>query len=173
MTKVITLAALLFIISTAAHAQICRGSNLNYYVRDAHGRLFDADTNGLIFEETGADPKLYTQWRVRPSSDYRTSGVDVPSDIAGFDKLHKSLVTSGNCGFRHATDLKLTLNGQVMELHFALPDMGGGTSSANFTVDALPFKAGKFTIDLTKPTTPGRFAGYGGYFAASLWKPVN
>ncbi|MBV9242008.1 MAG: hypothetical protein JO314_08365 [Acidobacteria bacterium] len=173
MTRAFALACFVLILSLAADAQICPGSHLNYYVRDAHGKLFDADSNGLIFEEVGGDTKRYGSWAVATTNGYRTSGVEVPSDIALFGKLHESLVRGGMCGFRGPTDLKLTLNGQVMELHFGLPDMGGGTSSANFSVDSIPFKAGKYTIDLTKPTTASKYSAYGGYFAASAWKSAQ
>jgi len=173
MKRTIALAAVVLLLSIAVHAQICPGSHLNYYVRDAKGRLFDADENGLIYEQPNADPKLHSMWNVEGQNGYRSSGIDVPSDIATFDRMHKSLVIGGMCGFRAPVDLKLTLNGKVMELHFALPDMGGGTLSANFSVDSLPFTAGKYEIDMKKPTTPARYGGYGGYFAASLWKKVN
>jgi hypothetical protein len=153
-------------------AQICAGSHLNYYVRDAHGRLIDADANGLIYEEPGADPKSLSHWALQSKGTYH-SGIDIPSDLATFDKTaNKSLMIRGMCGFHGATDLKLTLNGKVMELHFALPDMGSGTTSADFTVDSMPFTPGKFQIDMTKPTTPASYGKYGGYFAASAWKPV-
>ncbi len=173
MARAITFTGLVFILCLAAHAQLCPGSHLNYYVRDAHGRLIDADANGLIYEDAGSDPKLYGHWTVQAHITYH-NGFDLPSDLAFFDKsTNKSLVSRGMCGFRGATDLKLTLNGQVMELHFALPDMGDGTTSADFSVDSIPFKAGEYQIDMTRPTAAARYGRYGGYFAAASWKPLN
>jgi len=173
MVKAALIAAILFALSVAAGAQICPGSHLNYYVRDAHGRLIDADANGLIYEEPNADPKSYGHWSLQSRLTYH-GGIDLPSDLATFDKTtNKSLVIRGMCGFRGPTDLKLTLNGKVMELHFALPDMGDGPASSDFSVDSMPFTPGKYQIDMTKPTTPARYGRYGGYFAASAWKPVN
>ncbi|MFL6375601.1 MAG: hypothetical protein ACJ73D_13120 [Pyrinomonadaceae bacterium] len=173
MNKAIALSVLILLASIAASAQLCPGSHLNYYVRDAHGKLFDPDTNGLIYEQPGVEANAYTHWDIRPQNSYRNNGIDAPSDIVDFDKKNKSLTIGGMCGFRGPVDLKLTLNGKVMELHFGLPDMGDGTLSANFTVDALPFEPGKFTIDLTKPTSKARYAGPGGYFAAANWKKVE
>jgi hypothetical protein len=173
MMKAILIAAILFTFSAMACAQLCPGSHLNYYVRDAHGRLIDADANGLIYEDSGPDPKLYGKWTVQSRLTYH-SGFDLPSDLALFDKsTNKSLVARGMCGFRGPVDLKLTLSGQVMELHFAIPDMGSGTMSADLSVDSMPFAAGKYQIDLTKPTTARSYGRYGGYFAAAAWKKVN
>jgi hypothetical protein len=173
MKRFVALSALIFAMSMAAHAQVCPGSHLNYYVRDAHGRLIDADANGLVYEGAGSDPKLYGKWTVQSRLTYH-NGFDLPSDLALFDKsTNKSLVARGMCGFRGPVDLKLTLGGQVMELHFALPDMGSGFASADFSVDSITFKAGKYQIDMTKPTTAASYGRYGGYFAASAWKPEN
>src|SRR4051794_40339580 len=166
MRRAIVTAIFAFVLAVGAHAQLCPGSHLNYYVRDAHGRLIDADANGLIYEDAGSDPKLYGKWTVQSRLTYH-AGFDLPSDLALFDKsTNKSLVARGNCGFRGPVDLKLTLSGQVMELHFGIPAMGDGTTSADFSVDSLPFTAGKYTIDMTKPTSPARYGKYGGYFLA-------
>ena len=173
MKRLVLIAVFALALAVGAHAQLCPGSHLNYYVRDAHGKLIDADANGLIYEDAGTDPKLYGKWTVQSRVTYH-SGFDLPSDLAFFDKsTNKSLVARGNCGFRGPVDLRLTLSGQVMELHFAIPDMGSGTTSADFSVDSIPFKAGKYQIDLTKPTTAARYGRYGGYFAAASWKTVN
>jgi len=173
MAKPISIALLFFVLSITAHAQICRGSHLTYYVRDAHGRLIDADANGLIYEEPNADPKVYGHWGLQSKGMYH-GGFDLPSDLATFDKTtNKALVIGGMCGFRGPTDLKLTLNGKVMELHFALPDMGDGTASSDFSVDSIAFTPGRYQIDMTKPTTPATYGKYGGYFAASSWKSIN
>jgi len=173
MLKATLFAVLLFVLCNTATAQLCPGSHLNYYVRDAHGKPIDADSNGLIYEDAGTDSKLYGKWTVQSRVTYH-AGFDLPSDLLFFDKsTNKSLVARGNCGFREPVDLKITLSGKVMELHFAIPDMGTGTLSADFSVDSIPFAVGKYTIDLTKPTTPAGYGKYGGYFAASARKKID
>ena len=143
MKNTLALALVLLALSVFSGAQICPGSHLNYYVRDAQGRLIDADANGLIYEEPVVDPKLFSHWGLQGPGTFH-GGFDLPSDLATFDKTrNKSLVIGGMCGFRRATDLKLTLNGKVMELHFALPDMGDGPARRNMAAEIERLAAGQ------------------------------
>ncbi|MBV9216099.1 MAG: hypothetical protein JO053_07980 [Acidobacteria bacterium] len=173
MRQIKTLLIILFVgfLAASAHAQLCPGSHLTYFVRDAKGKLMNANSTRLSF--TGSGKGTYAEWEISDhTTRYRTSGLKMPTKLGTFLKTGKMLATGGMCNFGgEASTLKLTLRGKTMELTFKYPSVRD-TRSGNFAVDSLPFHEGKYEIDLSKATDAAGFEDYGGFFAATLWKKV-
>ena len=85
--------------------------------------------------------------------------------MAALNGQVSGLTTSQFCNFPEPATLKVTLDKKTMELTFKFPRMGE-QESADFVVDSLPFKAGKYVMELAVPKDPGE------YYGAKGWKKV-
>ena len=149
---------------TAAYAQICPGSHLYYIIRDKKGKPIDAAESALSFDKsTGSD---YTNWVFKEKpygyESYLEAGL-TDKVKATFGKT-QWLEAYKLCNFAGPVKLTVTLNKKVMELTFNPPRLSE-YQTANFLVDSLPFKSGKYSATLTLPEN-----GYRGYYPPSVWK---
>ena len=151
--------AALSIGATFIHGQSCRGSHLTYIVRDGKGKMLDPAA--LAFTYAGGASRASQRWA--NAKDPVRNIVDLPAELSGGKTPIMGLTTSEFCNFREPLNLSVTMGGKVMELTFNVPQMGS-QQSADFLVDSLAFKPGKYEISLV------RTQGVGGYFAPAGWK---
>jgi hypothetical protein len=163
--KPLVAAAFVVMIVAGAEAQSCRGSHVTYLIRDAKGRSIDAASSAVAF--TGGASQASKYWKVSQKQWARPDSVTLPPTVAELNGKLAGLTTSQFCNFREPVTLNLTIGGKTMELTFKFPRMGD-QQSADFIVDALRFKAGKYEIDLAMPAN-----GYAAYYAATGWKVVR
>lgn len=157
--------ALTLMFVVAAEAQTCRGSYVTYIVRDAKGKPLDAASSSISF--TGGKSEASKRWKVSMKEWTRRATDQLPPLIAPLNGAIAGLTTSEFCNFREPATLNVTVGHKTMELTFSFPQMSE-MQSAEFIVDSVPFKPGKYTINLAIPVN-----GYGGYYPATGWKRVR
>jgi hypothetical protein len=155
-------AAVLLTFCSLSFGQSCRGSNVTYLVREAKGNVVDAASTTVRF--SGGDSAASKNWKVGPQ-EFASKAVTLPPSLAPINGAISGLTTSQSCNFTEAAVLRVTMEGNTMELKFNFPTMGEH-ESAEFLVDSKPFKAGKYEITLARPE------GSGAYYPASGWKKL-
>lgn len=165
-TKCLPLAVLTFTMFAAVtNAQSCPGSYATYIVRDAKGAVIKSPPGeGVSYTAVGDSPAA-KKWRYSIDGEFVRVGITLPAALNRIAGDVKGISTSQFCNFPEPLTLKVTLGGKTMQLTFKFPRMGE-QESADFVIDSLPFKAGKYEITLAKPT------GAGLYYASTLWKKV-
>ncbi len=141
-----------------ARAQICRGSNLIYIVRDAKGVAIDARREDLRY-------RLSAGWSTS-REDLMAGRTEAPPAVSDLSGKIVGLETFGMCSFKGPVKLNLTFQGKSMNLTFLTAPLGG-YNSAYYLVDSLPFQQGTFEIDLP---VGGKMANY---FAPAGWKKIS
>lgn len=149
--------------------QICSGSHLTYIVRDAHGAVLNAGDNSLKFEPdngSGRTWRIVSDWQ---KDWFGKDGLKLPDSIKTSDSKACVLMTDGMCTLRKPVELHLTLKRCDHEsslVAHALRD----TDSREYLVDALPFHAGNFEIDL-----PVDQSGHSSslFYPATAWKKIS
>ena len=157
--------AVLILFVFVTNGQICRGSRLTYIVRDSHGRAIDADKNGFTFAgNNGSDLYKWSTGREH----FLWEGIkQVPDDVTRMDGKVVVFGSYGMCNFKEPLKLKLIYRGKTMDLTFLMPRMDS-VYSADFVIDSLPFRAGKYQIKIETG-----FHGPSGFYPASGWKKVQ
>ena len=145
-------AFLIVLVPQAARAQFCPPSYLTYVVRDAKGAAIRTARSDLRFD--GGAAAHPAAWQVEKPGFRNSTGTATPADIETLLKDTESLSTSTFCHFEAPVSLRITLQGKVMDLTFLMPkaaDYKHKGETADFVVDSLPFRAGKFQIQLALP----------------------
>lgn len=161
-TKLVFGVAIALFLAGAAYGQICPGSHVTYLVRDKRGKAIDAASADVKFTVGTAGPSRF--WKVGPKEWARSGSIPLPDAVKPLNGTISGLTTSQMCNFTEPVKLSVTLAGKTMHLTFNFPKMEE-YASADFIVDSPKFKAGKYSITLTAPTT-----GRGSYFPATGWK---
>ena len=149
-------------IGVSVNAQSCRGSYVTYIIRDAAGKPLDAASSRITFE--GGESRASQKWKVSLKEFARQTTI-LPPAVAALNGQVSGLTTSQFCNFPEPASVKVTLDKKTMELTFKFPRMGE-QESADFVVDSMPFKAGKYVIELAVPKDSGE------YYGAKGWKKV-
>jgi len=162
----ILFASLLLILyaGSSVMAQSCRGSYATYIVRDAKGKVITNPASSSV-TYTGGESIASKKWRYSIQGEFVNAGIKLPAALAAIANNVSGITTSQFCNFPEPALLNVTLGGKTMELTFKFPKMGE-QDSADFVVDSLPFKPGKYAITLAKAT------GYGMYYAPTGWKKL-
>jgi hypothetical protein len=149
-------AATALYLPAGASAQICAGSSLRYVVRDGAGKVIDP--TGIYETET------------RSAVDELKEAQKLLKGIAGnsISVVH----ARGMCNFREPVQMVLKLKGKEMTLIFLMPRFGE-YDSRSFLVDSIPFRQGKFSIDLAGEGEANPAGDWlGTFFPAKGWKKV-
>ncbi|HTH51444.1 MAG TPA: hypothetical protein VL501_05905, partial [Pyrinomonadaceae bacterium] len=150
-----------------ATAQSCPCSYLTYVIRDAKGKVVKDPYGNFYTFEGKVDGK---DFRTSIAGEFENDAPSLPPDLKAVASDVKGIAANQFCNFRGPATMKIVFNKKTtMELTFIFPRMNE-QESTKFVVDSLPFKAGKYQIDLSKPTTAQKGNKYGGYYAGRLWK---
>lgn len=160
--KFVLLIAFIVCFAAGAHPQSCRGSHVTYLIRDAKGKPMDAASSSVAFEKGSS--RASQRWKVSIKQWMNSRWATLPPKIARLNGNTSGLTTSEFCNFREPATLNVIIGGKTMSLTFKFPPMSE-QESADFIVDSLPFKAGKYEITLAKPAN-----GYDAYYAPTGWK---
>jgi len=153
-------------------AQKCPGSSLGYIVRDAKGAPIESTHPDLQYGRDSGSK--FRQWKVYGAGFHKTQGLQVPAGVATLTNKTSTLGISEYCNFTSPITLQLTFKGKTMNLTFIVPKAAEYKSEyepANFLVDSIPFKAGKFEITLLLPKARSNYETVYSYSARD-WKKV-
>lgn len=163
--KLVFAVTIALFLAGAAFAQTCPGSYVTYLVRDKKGNPIDAASPKVVF--TGGASGASARWKVGPKEWARSGAIALPDAVKPLNGTLAGLTTSQFCNFTEPVTLGVTVGGKTMNLTFNFPEMNE-YASADFVVDSLKFKPGKYAITLAMPT-----GNRGDYFAATGWKKVR
>ena len=152
-----------------ASAQICPGSNLYYFVRDAKGAFVDAGRTDLKYEGDGAKG-TYSHWATEALDADHLRSKEVQPEILRLNGK-AALKNQAMCNFRNDLRLRVTLSGQTMNLIFHMPPLSqypSDVDSKDFVVDSLPFKEGDYEITLNVP--PDTWLNF---YPGNSWKRMS
>ena len=144
------------LLPASASAQICAGSSLRYVVRDEAGKVID------------------------PTGIYQTDTRSAINELKDAQKVLKGIAGNsvsvvharGMCNFREPVQMVLKLKGKEMTLSFLMPRFTE-YESRSFLVDSIPFREGKFSIDLAGEGEANPAGDWlGRFFPAKGWKKM-
>jgi hypothetical protein len=164
-TYLLLIFCLLAFSAPAAFSQSCPGSYVTYIVRDKRGKVMNAADPKITF--SGEEMNGRQRWRVAEKGFTRGRTFKLPAELEPLKEQVAGIYASEMCNFRAPLTLKVTMGGKTMELKFNFPRMGS-MDSAQFLVDSLPFKPGRYeiTLNLIEARSPG-------YYPANGWKKIG